>query len=154
MAEERHDTVEYRGTGLYVSLVVIFVLVVAVFIVAVQNTESVRFEFLWWDLDVPLFALIVGGGIVAVVIDELIGLAWRRNRRRRLSERRELETLRRRDRERTAGDESAAGERDAGTDEHERDEATAPAPPHIGTVPPPAPPSTTPPEEDEPHRPE
>jgi len=112
--------VEYRGTGIYVSLAVILILVVALLVLALQNTDSVEFEFLWWDLEVPLFGLMLGGGLVAVVLDELIGLAWRRNRRRRLAERRELKRLRR-----DATSERSVGEMPAGEESFEPAEQAA-----------------------------
>lgn len=94
MTDTRKPLVEYRGTGYYLSLVVILVLVVLFLVLSVQNTASVRFEFLWWGFEIPLFGLLIAAALVAVVLDELIGLAWRRSRRQRLTEQHELETLR------------------------------------------------------------
>jgi uncharacterized integral membrane protein len=117
--------VEYRGTGLYLSLAVVLVLVLAVLALALQNTDSVDFEFLWWDLEVPLFGLIVGGGLLAVVIDELIGLAWRRARRRRLAERRELSRLRREAETRRTEGEDGEAPAAAGEDAHPSEDTGA-----------------------------
>ncbi|MDX1691603.1 MAG: lipopolysaccharide assembly protein LapA domain-containing protein [Acidimicrobiia bacterium] len=95
MNERRDDQqVKYRGTGFYAGLAVTVILTVALLVLAIQNTESVAFEFLGWDIDAPLFALILIAMIGAVLLDELIGLVWRRSRRRRLGEREELERLR------------------------------------------------------------
>jgi len=88
--------VEYRGTGFYVSLIVAGIVVLALIVLTLQNTDSVTFEFLGWDIDLPLFGLILITVLLTVAIDELVGLAWRRRRRRQLTEREELKELRRR----------------------------------------------------------
>lgn len=86
--------VEYRGTGFYVGLILAGILALLLVIMSVQNTDSVEFEFLGWDLELPLFALILIAVLIAVVVDELIGVVWRRRRRKLLSERQELGRLR------------------------------------------------------------
>lgn len=88
-------SIEYRGTGFYLSLGVICVLGVGLLVLSVQNTKSVQFEFLWWNLEIPLFGLIIAAALLAIVLDQLIGLAWRRIRRGRMTERQELGRLRR-----------------------------------------------------------
>lgn len=98
--------VEYRGTGFYVSLVFVAIVVIALLALTIQNTESVTFEFLWWDIDIPLFGIILIVAFLAVTIDELVGLVWRRIRRRRLSEQQELQQLRK-ERERLPGTSAA-----------------------------------------------
>jgi len=105
--------VEYRGTGFYVTLVGILVAAVLLLVLAVQNTQTVTLSFLGFDIDMPLFAVVVGAAIFAIVLDELVGLVWRARRRRRLSERAELQRLR---------SEGAPPQ-----DEVEHAEATAPA---------------------------
>jgi uncharacterized integral membrane protein len=86
--------VEYRGTGFYVSLAVTALIVIALLILALQNTEAVTFEFLKWDIELPLFGLIIITAFLAIALDEVFGLVWRRRRRRQLSERQELARLR------------------------------------------------------------
>lgn len=90
----RDVRVEYRGTGFYVSLAVIFLAAVTFLILAVQNTGEVTVEILAFEFDLPLFAIILGAGLVAVILDELVGLVWRRQARTRLAERAELRSLR------------------------------------------------------------
>jgi uncharacterized integral membrane protein len=90
----RDVRVEYRGTGFYVSLAVIFLAAVTFLILAVQNTGEVTVEILAFEFDLPLFAVILGAGLVAVILDELVGLVWRRQTRTRLAERAELRSLR------------------------------------------------------------
>lgn len=95
--QPEHDNdvrVEYRGTGFYVSLAIIFLAAVTLLILAVQNTGEVTIEILSWEFDLPLFAVILGTALIAVVLDELIGVVWRRQRRTRLGERAELQRLR------------------------------------------------------------
>lgn len=93
--EKAHPSVEYRGTGFYVSLGVAVLSVIVLLVMALQNTESVSFEFLAWDIELPLFGLIIITALLAVVIDELVGLVWRRRRRQRMTDQKELERLRR-----------------------------------------------------------
>jgi uncharacterized integral membrane protein len=92
-----HDNdvkVEYRGTGFYVSLGIIFLAAITLLILAVQNTAEVTIRFLGLEFALPLFAIILGTALIALLLDELIGLVWRRQRRNRLKERAELQRLR------------------------------------------------------------
>lgn len=86
--------VEYRGTGFYVGLVAILLFALALLVLAVQNTQEVDVDFLGFAFTVPLFAVAIGAAILAIVLDALIGLVWRRQRRTRLEERAELDRLR------------------------------------------------------------
>lgn len=92
--DERDTRVEYRGTGFYVGLVAIFLFGLALFILAVQNTQDVEIDFLGFTFSLPLFAVAIGAALIAVVLDELIGLVWRKRRRTRLEERAELDRFR------------------------------------------------------------
>lgn len=94
MSDEKAPTVEYRGTGFYVGLGAILLFAVVLLILAVQNTQNVTVEFLGWDFTMPLFGVAIGAALIAIVIDELVGLVWRRRRRALLAEHAELETLR------------------------------------------------------------
>lgn len=86
--------VEYRGTGFYVGLVAILLFALVLLVIAVQNTQEVDVEFFGFVFTVPLFAVAIGAALLAVILDELIGLVWRRQRRIRLEERAELDQLR------------------------------------------------------------
>lgn len=101
--------VQYRGTGFYLGLIAMLVFALALLVLAVQNTQEVDVDFLGFVLTVPLFAVAIGAAILAVVLDELIGLVWRRQRRIRLEERAELDRLR-------AADGLATGEREQPAD--------------------------------------
>ena len=88
------ERVQYRGTGFYVGLVAILVFSVVLLVLAVQNTQEVDVAFFGLVFTVPLFAVAIGAAILAVVLDELIGLVWRRRRRTRLEDRAELDRFR------------------------------------------------------------
>lgn len=97
MRDAKPDTsprVEYRGTGFKVGLALILVTAGLLLIVAVQNAAAVTVQFLGWEFELPLFAVVLGALLAGVVLDELIGLVVRRQRRARLSERAELRRLR------------------------------------------------------------
>jgi uncharacterized integral membrane protein len=72
--------VQYRGTGFYVGVVAIVVFALALLVLAVLNTQEVEVDF-GFVFTVPLFAVAIGAVIIGVVLDELIGLVWRRQRR-------------------------------------------------------------------------
>ena len=95
----QHDgevTPVFRGTGVSAAMVVGVVLAILAIIVAVQNTNDVNVDFLAWELDAPLVAVILAAAVAGVLLDEILGLFWRRRRRRHLAERAELRRLRRR----------------------------------------------------------
>jgi len=93
-SEEREPRVEYRGTGFYVGVAGIVASGFALLALAAQNTGDVTVDFLGWELTMPLFVVAIGAALIAVVLDEAVGLVWRRHRRRVLAERRELHELR------------------------------------------------------------
>jgi len=92
--------VEYRGTGFYASVVAVLVIAVGLLVFAVQNTGSVTVEWLWFDVTAPLFAWVIGAALLAVIVDELVGLIWRARERSRLT---------RLERHRRLGDDTDAG---------------------------------------------
>jgi uncharacterized integral membrane protein len=60
----------------------------------VQNGAHVRLHFLAWNLGVSLIVVVLTTALIAVFLDEVGGLIWRRRRRERLGRRGELEQLR------------------------------------------------------------
>lgn len=96
MAEKRPTERErvFAGTGLFWGLIVVLLLGVAIVILAAQNPEPVSLRWLVFEMDVSLVAIILATAVVAVILDQLIGLAWRRRRRQALGEREELRRLR------------------------------------------------------------
>jgi uncharacterized integral membrane protein len=75
----------YRGTGFYASVVAALAISAALLIFAVQNTGSVTIEWLGFDMTAPLFAWGIGAALLAVAVDELVGLIWRARERGRLN---------------------------------------------------------------------
>lgn len=94
MSDEKTQAVEYRGTGFYVGLGAILLFAFVLLVLSVQNTQNVTVEFLGWDFTIPLFGVAIGAALVAIVIDELVGLVWRRRRRSLLAQRAELASFR------------------------------------------------------------
>jgi uncharacterized integral membrane protein len=86
---------EFRGTGVSVALVVGVVIAVLAIVVAVQNTDDVNVDFLGWEIDAPLLAVILTAAVAGVLLDEILGFFWRRRRRRHFADRAELRRLRR-----------------------------------------------------------
>ena len=78
-------TVEYRGTGFYVGVIAAIVITAGLLVLAVQNTASVTVEWLWFEISAPLFAWIIGAALLAVAVDEIVGVVWRARARTRLS---------------------------------------------------------------------
>ncbi len=70
------------------------ILALAVIVLAAQNTDTVTISFLAWDSSTPLIVLILGTLLIGLVVDELLGLVYRKRRRRTLRERDELKRLR------------------------------------------------------------
>ena len=98
-SEEPDEAIEaaktvYRGSGVRWGFVVGLVLAVLLVILVFQNTEPVSFQFLVWEIETPLAALLIATAVIAAVADELVGLVVRARRRRRLAEKEELKKLR------------------------------------------------------------
>lgn len=85
---------EYRGTGIMWGAIALVLIAAAFVIVALQNSHTVEFEFLWLDVSTPLILIIAITIAATLVVDEVVGLLWRRRRRTRLREREELRELR------------------------------------------------------------
>lgn len=96
VAEPETKTV-YRGSGVRWGFVAGLALAVLLVILVFQNTEPVTFQFLVWEIETPLAALLIATAVIAAVADELVGLVVRSRRRRRLAEKEELKKLRERD---------------------------------------------------------
>jgi uncharacterized integral membrane protein len=75
----RHE--RYEGSGIALGVVMLLLASACMVVVVAQNTRSVRFEFLWWDTNISLAALLLATGLIVAVVEELVGLAWRRRRR-------------------------------------------------------------------------
>jgi uncharacterized integral membrane protein len=88
----------YRGSGLVWSLVGALVAAAVILIFIAQNTHRVALEFLWFDFTTPLAVVVLAVALLAVVFDEITGVMYRNQRRQLLTDREELERLRKRQR--------------------------------------------------------
>ena len=86
---------EYRGSGIMWSGFALIVSMAVLVIIAFQNTQDVEFNFLWFDVAIPLIVILAITAGIAVVATETIGFVWRHRRRRARRERDELKRLRR-----------------------------------------------------------
>ena len=57
-----------------------------ILVFALQNTESVDINFLFWDFGIPLIVVIVGTMVVSVVLGDLIDWWWRRRKKKHKEE--------------------------------------------------------------------
>ncbi len=83
-----------RGPGFALALVAFVLVTVAIIALVFQNQDPVPLRWLWIETEVPLFVVVLVAGLVAVLLDELVGFIWRVRRRRRLTEKAELAKLR------------------------------------------------------------
>lgn len=84
----------FAGTGISWAFIFGVLLTVAIIVLAIQNTESVPVTLYFWETSAPLIIVMVVTGLVAILIDELIGMIIRRRKRKVLAEREELKRLR------------------------------------------------------------
>jgi uncharacterized integral membrane protein len=71
-----------RGLGVMAGVVALLLAGLLLVLLVVQNTQHAELHLLWFDADLSLSALVLGPAFVAIVVDEVAGLAWRRRRRR------------------------------------------------------------------------
>lgn len=83
-----------RGPGFAFAFLGAVLFTVALIALVWQNQEPVPLEWLWIETDVPLFVIVLAAALIAILIDEFVGLVWRTRRRRRLAEKEELKQLR------------------------------------------------------------
>lgn len=86
----------YPRTGVTAILLGLGLIAVAAVFLLAQNTETVPFEFLWLDGDVPLYVLLLVTAVAASLATVLASAIWRQRRRRLRTEREELQRLRQR----------------------------------------------------------
>jgi uncharacterized integral membrane protein len=82
------------GVGIPWGVIVLFGAIALVVVFAVQNTDDVAIRFLWMEGDFPLSIAILATAVVSVLIGELIGVVYRRRRRKRSAEQEELRQFR------------------------------------------------------------
>jgi uncharacterized integral membrane protein len=84
----------FVGTGLFWGLVIGALLTVIVIILAAQNTQQVTVKFLPSEIGTPLIVVLLASLLIGVILDEIVGWAYRARRRRTLTEKEELKRLR------------------------------------------------------------
>lgn len=85
---------EFRGTGVYWSLLLGLILAAVILIGIVQNSQSVQVQYLVWHLNTPLIVVLLVTIVASVLLTTLVGVVWRHRRRRQLADREELRGLR------------------------------------------------------------
>jgi len=90
---DTHGEHPYKGTGVSWTLIIVLVVVVIVAVLAAVNTASVSVDLVFETVQAPLISIILVVAALAVIVDELVGLAVRRSRRRRLHEKQQLARL-------------------------------------------------------------
>ncbi len=83
-----------RGPGFAIGLVVSVLIGLSLVLLVWQNQTPVPLQFLGFEAEVPLFVIVLVTAIVAILLDEVVGLVWRRRRARRLRDKEELARLR------------------------------------------------------------
>ena len=63
----------------------IFAAVGAIFIF--QNNEAIPVRFLWFDLSLDLWVVVMGIVLFTLIADQVVSLFWRRRRRRKIAAR-------------------------------------------------------------------
>ncbi len=82
------STAPTRGPGFafpwrLMSALAVFGIIV---IFALQNTESVDVNFLFWDFGIPLIVVITATMVLSVVFGDMIDWWWKRRKRKRREE--------------------------------------------------------------------
>ena len=85
---------QFRGTGLYWTLILALVLAVAIVIGIIQNSQGVRLKYLAWAGSLPLAGVLLTTIVPTVGLTSLVGAVWSRRRRRQLTDPVELRELR------------------------------------------------------------
>lgn len=93
-SKRRHPRLEFRGTGIYWRLLLAFVIAIAILVGIIQNSQTIELKYLGWDLRTPLIVVLLGTIVATALAGTLIGVEWRRRRRRQLTEAEELRDLR------------------------------------------------------------
>ena len=83
-----------HGLGFWWTFAAALVVFGALIVAIVQNSRHVRLHYLAWHVNVSLIVVVLTTALIAVFLDEVGGLIWRRRRRARLGRRSELEQLR------------------------------------------------------------
>jgi len=91
--ERVHRRDRSRGLGVWWTFGIGLVLASAVIVAIVQNSQPVELQFLAWQLNVSLIVVVLTTALIAIALDEVGGLIWRRRRRSTLDRMKKLELL-------------------------------------------------------------
>ena len=91
---ERPEIARPATTGIAWGAILLLLGIALVVVFSVQNTDPVPVRFLGTEGQYPLAIVILVTVGVIIVLTELIGLSYRRTRRRRIAEREELKRYR------------------------------------------------------------
>jgi uncharacterized integral membrane protein len=83
MTDDRDQAPRYEEAHAPWKLIALLVLVVLLAFFFFQNDDDAPVEFLWFDGDWPLWAVIGVAVLIGVALDRLVGWQVRRARRRR-----------------------------------------------------------------------
>jgi len=93
-AAGRRPRREFRGTGIYWSLIVVFLLTVAILIAIVANLQLVDFHYVGVSARAPLIVILLITIAATAALTEAAGVVWRHRRRTQLTRREQLRELR------------------------------------------------------------
>lgn len=79
MADEEVEPRERRLDGRMLTGIVLGVVLGALI---VQNTDETRVNWLFWDIEAPLWVVLAGTAALTLVIGELVGATLRRRKRK------------------------------------------------------------------------
>lgn len=82
------------GLGFWWTFAAALVVFAGMIVAIVQNGRHVGLHYLAWHVNVSLIVIVLTTALIAVFLDEVGGLVWRRRRRSRLGRHTELEQLR------------------------------------------------------------
>ena len=85
---------QFRGTGVYWTLIPTLVVAVLIVIGIIQNSQGVRLRYLVWTGSLSLAVALLTTITLTVALTTLVGVIWRRRRRHQLGDAVELRELR------------------------------------------------------------
>ena len=92
--DDREVVTDYRGTGVTPLMIGLGVVAVLFIIFLAQSTEDVAIEFLFWEVEAPLYVVLLVTMAASAFLTLAVAGIWRRRRRRQRAEHEELGRLR------------------------------------------------------------
>jgi uncharacterized integral membrane protein len=80
--QQRAQTIDRERRSRGGKLILVLSIIVLVMLFAVQNAESTRLRFLWFEFQPPLIWVIVVVGLAGALVGYLVGRPWRGSRSR------------------------------------------------------------------------